>query len=173
VIKILICPSDGSMPNPPVGTYLNQYYFGLSSYGGSSGTSATTTNGNASLKNGMFFMNSSVKIASVTDGLSQTLMFGERSRRNLPATSTSQSLGGWAWANFFAQEDNTMNGSEPIEGVALHDLNQFGSQHSGGSISNFCLGDGSVRSIRKAVDIVTLQRLCAIADGQVIDESRY
>ncbi|HJZ94744.1 MAG TPA: DUF1559 domain-containing protein [Gemmataceae bacterium] len=173
VVKILICPSDGSMPNPPVGTYLNQYYFGLSSYGGCSGTSATTTNGNQSLKNGMFFMNSTVRINSVTDGLSQTLMFGERSRRNLPATNSYQALGGWAWANFFAQEDNTMNASQPIEGVALHDLNQFGSQHSGGTISNFCFGDGSVRSIRKSVDIVTLQRLAAIADGQVIDASRY
>jgi prepilin-type N-terminal cleavage/methylation domain-containing protein/prepilin-type processing-associated H-X9-DG protein len=168
VVKILVCPSDAAMPNPPVGTYLGQYYFGLSSYGGCSGTSATTTNGNASLKNGIFYMNSSVKIASITDGTSNTFMFGERSRKNLPATSTSQSLGGWAWANYYAQEDNTMNASEPIEGFAVHDLNQFGSLHSAGDISNFCFADGSVKSVRKSVDIVTLQRLAAIADGQVI-----
>jgi prepilin-type N-terminal cleavage/methylation domain-containing protein len=103
VVKILICPSDGAMPNPAVGVYNTNYYFGLTSYGGCSGTSATTTSGGSSLQNGMFYMNSSVRFANITDGTSQTLMFGERSRRNLQATSTSQSLGGWAWANYFGQ----------------------------------------------------------------------
>jgi prepilin-type N-terminal cleavage/methylation domain-containing protein/prepilin-type processing-associated H-X9-DG protein len=173
IVKILICPADAGMPRPEVGVYQGVYYFGLSSYGGCSGTSATTTNGLQSLKNGIFFMNSSVNIAAITDGTSNTLMFGERSRKNLPATSTSQALGGWAWANFLAQEDNTMNASKPIEGFAVHDLNQFGSLHSGGLIANFCLADGSVRSIRSSVDIVTLQRLAAISDGQVIDVSKY
>src|SRR5262249_57084489 len=56
VVKILICPSDGSMPNPPVGTYLNQYYFGLSSYGGWSGAAAPTTNGHHTVKNGIVVM---------------------------------------------------------------------------------------------------------------------
>src|SRR5262249_50650964 len=145
VIKILVCPSDSAMPRPPVGVYSGQYYFGLTSYGGCSGTSATTTNGDQSLQNGLFYMNSTVPVADITDGTSNPLMFGERSRKNLPATSSSQALGGWAWVNAFAQEDNTMNTSEPIEGVQLHDLNQFGSQHSGGSIANFAFADGSVK----------------------------
>src|ERR1700730_4263808 len=34
IVKILICPSDGAMPAPPVGVYVNKYYFGLTSYGG-------------------------------------------------------------------------------------------------------------------------------------------
>jgi prepilin-type N-terminal cleavage/methylation domain-containing protein/prepilin-type processing-associated H-X9-DG protein len=168
IVNILICPADSAMPNPAVGTF-GALTFGLTSYGGCSGTSATTTNGLASLKNGMFFTNSTVRIASILDGTSNTLMFGERSRLSLPATSTSQALGGWAWCNQFAQEDNTMNTSVPIEGVKVHDLNAFGSQHSGGAIANFCLADGSVRSIRKTVSIVVYQRLSAIADGQVID----
>jgi prepilin-type N-terminal cleavage/methylation domain-containing protein/prepilin-type processing-associated H-X9-DG protein len=172
VVKILVCPSDSAMPNPAVGQY-GAYYFGLSSYGGCSGTSATTTTGAASLKNGVFYMNSSVRIADISDGTSQTLMFGERSRQNLPATSTSQSLGGWAWVNQYAQEDNTMNASVPMEGVAVHDLNAFGSRHAGGDSANFCFADGSVRSIQKGVSIVTLQRLAARNDGQVIDASSY
>src|SRR5262249_39781337 len=88
VVKILICPSDGAMPNPPVGQYLT-HSFGLPSYGGCSGTSPTTTSGTASRQNGLFYMNSSVRLAEITDGTTNTLMFGERSRRNLPATSTS------------------------------------------------------------------------------------
>jgi prepilin-type N-terminal cleavage/methylation domain-containing protein/prepilin-type processing-associated H-X9-DG protein len=174
VVKILVCPSDSAMPSPPVGTY-GTYYFGLTSYGGCSGTFKTNTSPPAPgvLPNGIFFMNSAVTIPGITDGTSNTLLFGERSRLNLPATSTSQSLGGWAWANFYAQEDNTMNASEPMEGVAVHDLNQFGSQHSGGSIANFCFADGSVKSLPKSLNIVTFQRLAARNDGQVIDGSQY
>jgi prepilin-type N-terminal cleavage/methylation domain-containing protein/prepilin-type processing-associated H-X9-DG protein len=172
VVKILVCPSDSAMPNPAVGQY-GVYYFGLTSYGGCSGTSATTTSGNSSLKNGIFYMNSSVRIADILDGTSGTLLFGERSRKNLPATSTSQSLGGWAWANQYAQEDNTMNTSEPIEGVLLHDLNQFGSQHSGGAISNFTFADGSVKSISKSINIVVFQRISTRAGGEVVDATSY
>jgi prepilin-type N-terminal cleavage/methylation domain-containing protein/prepilin-type processing-associated H-X9-DG protein len=172
VVKILICPSEGSMPPGNVGQY-GIYYFGLTSYGGCSGTSATTTNGAQSLKNGIFFMNSSVNMLDITDGTANTLMFGERSRLNLPATSSSQALGGWAWANFFAQEDNTMNASEPIQGMKIHDLNQFGSQHTGGLISNFAFADGSVRSLQSSINIVTLQRLAARNDGKVVDASQY
>jgi prepilin-type N-terminal cleavage/methylation domain-containing protein/prepilin-type processing-associated H-X9-DG protein len=172
VVKILVCPSDSAMKNPPVGQY-GIYYFGLTSYGGCSGTSATTTSGNQSLKNGIFYMNSSVRMLDITDGTTNTLMFGERSRLNLPATGSSQALGGWAWANFFAQEDNTMNASEPIEGMRVHDLNQFGSQHSSGLISNFAFADGSVKSLQKSISIVTFQRLAARNDGQVIDATHY
>jgi prepilin-type N-terminal cleavage/methylation domain-containing protein/prepilin-type processing-associated H-X9-DG protein len=172
VINILVCPTDSAMPNPAVGTY-GVYYFGLVSYGGCSGTSATTTNGALSLKNGIFFINSSVGITNITDGTSNCLMFGERSRLNLPATSTSQSVGGWAWVNQYAMEDNTMNASEPIEGVNLHDLNQFGSQHAGGDICNFAFADGSVRSIGKSISIVAFQRLAARNDGNVVDASQW
>jgi prepilin-type N-terminal cleavage/methylation domain-containing protein/prepilin-type processing-associated H-X9-DG protein len=172
VVKTLICPSDAAMPYGGVGQY-GAYYFGLSSYGGCSGTSATTTAGNQSLKNGIFFMNSAVRITDIWDGTSNTLLYGERSRMNLPATSSSQSLGGWAWVNFFAQEDNTMNTSEPIEGLKLHDLNQFGSQHSGGLLANFAFADGSVKPIQKGINIVVFQRLSTRAGGEAVDASAY
>jgi prepilin-type N-terminal cleavage/methylation domain-containing protein/prepilin-type processing-associated H-X9-DG protein len=168
VVHIMICPSDSAMPDPATGKYSN-LVFGLNSYGGCAGTSATTTNGLQSLKNGIFFMNSSVRIRDIVDGTSNTLMFGERSRLNLPATSTSESLSGWAWVNQYAQEDNTMNTSEPMEGMAVHDLNQFGSQHAGGSIANFCFADGSVKSLQSTINMVTYQRLSTRAGGEVID----
>ena len=168
VVKILICPSEIGGGHPwPVGTY-GVYYFGLSSYGGCSGTSATTTTGTLSLKNGIFFMNSSTRMTDIKDGTSITLMFGERSRLNLPPTSTSESLGGWAWCNQYAQEDNTMNASVLMEGIALHDLNAFGSQHDGDG-ANFAFADASVRYLTPSIGIVTFQRLAAIADGRVIN----
>jgi Protein of unknown function (DUF1559) len=172
VVKILVCPSDAAMPTPAIGQY-GVYYFGLSSYGGCSGTSATTTNGSQSLKDGAFFMNSSVRLTDVTDGTSGTLMFGERSRMNLPATSNARAIGGWAWANYYAQEDNTMNTSESMQGITTHDLNQFGSQHVGGLLSNFAMADASVRSISTSINILVFQRLSTRAGGEVVDASAY
>ena len=170
VIATLICPSEAFAPPNNVGTY-GSLTFGLSNYGGCSGTSATSSTASQMAKNGVFFMNSRITLGSITDGSSNTLLFGERSRQNLPPTGSSEALGGWAWANFFAQEDNTMNTSEPMEGVALHDLNQFGSQHSGGSLANFAFADGSIRSISKDISIVNYQRLSARNDGSVVDDN--
>jgi prepilin-type N-terminal cleavage/methylation domain-containing protein/prepilin-type processing-associated H-X9-DG protein len=169
VIPMLICPSDAFMPNSNVGTYGN-LYFGLTSYGGCSGTSQTSSTASQMLKNGIFYMNSRISIPAILDGASNTIMFGERSRQNMPATSSSEALGGWAWCNSYAQEDNTMNTSEPIEGVQLHDLNQFGSQHSGGVISNFAFADGSVRTISQSISIITYQRLSTRSGGEVVDD---
>jgi prepilin-type N-terminal cleavage/methylation domain-containing protein/prepilin-type processing-associated H-X9-DG protein len=172
VVKTLICPADGSMPSGYVGQY-GVYYFGLSSYGGCSGTSATTTAANQSLKNGIFYMNSATHMDDISDGTSNTFLYGERSRKNLPATSTSESVGGWAWCNVYAQEDNTMNTSEPMEGMLLHDLNQFGSQHSAGLLANFAFADGSVRPIFKSINIITYQRLSTRAGGEVVNVGDY
>jgi prepilin-type N-terminal cleavage/methylation domain-containing protein/prepilin-type processing-associated H-X9-DG protein len=169
VVPMLICPADGFFPSTYVGTYGN-LYFGLTSYGGCSGTSQTSTVANQMALNGIFYMNSRVNIGAVSDGTGNTLFFGERSRQNLPPTSSSEALGGWAWANAFAQEDNTMNTNEPIEGVQLHDLNQFGSQHSSGDLANFAFADGSVRAISRSIGIVTFQRLSTRAGGEVVDE---
>jgi prepilin-type N-terminal cleavage/methylation domain-containing protein/prepilin-type processing-associated H-X9-DG protein len=172
VVSVLQCPADFVLVGTPIGQY-GSLYFGLASYGGCAGTSATTYSGGSSLQNGVFYMNSSVTLKGITDGTSSTLMFGERSRLNLPPGSSSEALGGWAWCNKYAQEDNTMNTSEGIEGILTHDLNQFGSQHSGGSISNFAFADGSVRSINKTIDIILFQRISTRAGNEVVDVSSF
>lgn len=170
VLPLLVCPADGAFPPGHVGQDGN-LYFGLTSYGGCSGTSATSTTASQMNLDGLFWMNSSVKINQITDGTSNTLMFGERSRLNLPATTSSEALGGWAWGNYYAQEDNTMNTSEPIEGILPHDLNQFGSQHNGGVLANFAFADGAVHAINKNISIVLFQRLSTRAGGETVDES--
>jgi len=170
VIPMFICPSDAYFPPNYVGTYGN-LYLGLTSYGGCSGTSATTITAIQTFKNGIFYLNSRNSLATILDGSSNTFLFGERSRKNLAVTKSSEALGGWAWANTYSQEDNTMNTSEPMEGINLHDLNQFGSQHAGGAISNFAFADGSIRSISNDINIITYQNLSTRAGGETIDEN--
>ncbi len=174
VVPMLVCPSDGFFPSGYVGQYGN-LYFGLASYGGCSGTSATPSDGkpmaNEMARNGLFYLNSRNSIATVLAGTSQTIAFGERSRQNLPATGSSEALGGWAWANGYAMEDNTLNTNERMEGVLQHDLNQFGSQHSAGEIANFAFADGSVRTISHEINLITFQRLSMRANDKVVDEN--
>ena len=66
-----------------------------------------------------------------------------------------------------------MNTSEPMEGIRTHDLNQFGSMHSGGLLSNFAMADASVRSISTRINLIVFQRLSTRAGGEVVDASAY
>jgi prepilin-type processing-associated H-X9-DG protein len=65
-------------------------------------------------------------------------------------------------------EDFTMNTYEPMEGVADHDLNQFGSQHGGGTGANFAFADGSIKFISKTIDMDTYRALSTRAANEVI-----
>jgi prepilin-type N-terminal cleavage/methylation domain-containing protein/prepilin-type processing-associated H-X9-DG protein len=176
VIPMLTCPADGFFPSGYVGSY-GTLYFGLTSYGGCSGFLPTNSNANAMQHGtGIFFMNSRITLSAITDGTSTTLLFGERSRKHLRVTSSSEALGGWAWCNSFAQEDNTMNTSDKIEGdhtppLTDHSLDVFGSQHAGGDMANFAFADGSVRSISKSIDLVNFQKLSTRASGEIVDEN--
>src|SRR5262249_8176801 len=127
VIQILVCPSD-NMPNPPVGQYTvasgadaGDYFFGLSSYAGCAGSHSCYWP-SAVTQDGIFNINSRIRIAEITDGTSNTIMFGERSHFDpnygllTPAGTNLNTWGGWAWANTSAIEDETLSadGTLPI-----------------------------------------------------------
>ena len=85
VLKGLLCPSD-TIPQNPINSGSNRWY-GLTSYGGNGGSRSYDPQ--FATNDGIFFVvgpgsqtapnASSVRIADVTDGLSNTLLFGERS----------------------------------------------------------------------------------------------
>ena len=82
----------------PVSTYTNAgvtYYFGMNSYGANGGTRAWYVNNMTT--DGMFYINSSVRIPGVTDGTSNTFLFGERYHLDAgyPAINTLGGSGLW------------------------------------------------------------------------------
>src|SRR5262249_55190927 len=83
ILLVLLCPSD-SLPNP---VYLSmdgfpqyayaQGYYGMSSYGGNAGKRSFALA--QATRDGVFFQDSSIRLADLTDGASNTFLFGERS----------------------------------------------------------------------------------------------
>jgi prepilin-type processing-associated H-X9-DG protein/prepilin-type N-terminal cleavage/methylation domain-containing protein len=181
-IKLYYCPAD-FLPYPPVTIYTaddgTNYYFGMSSYGGNAGTVSVYWP-NASL-DGIFYINSRVTIHDITDGTSLTLFFGERYHRDptfdLLAGTPLNTYGGWAWANVYAMEDQTLSSQAPINYMIPTNitsdptyyyqntrLGAFGSGHQGGA--NFAFADGSVRFLHDSLPQQTLQWLSTRAGGE-------
>jgi prepilin-type N-terminal cleavage/methylation domain-containing protein/prepilin-type processing-associated H-X9-DG protein len=180
-VRTLLCPSD-SLPLQGVVQGYNSYYFGMISYGGIAGTVSTFwTN---STRDGIFYVNSQTRTASITDGTSNTLFFAERYHRdpnwNFAAGKGSLDLntyGGWVWTNVNAMEDLTLGTEVPINwmipanqtgfGVTDPRLNAIGSGHTGGA--NACFGDGSTRFLTNALSLQVLQALGTRNGGEVVE----
>jgi prepilin-type N-terminal cleavage/methylation domain-containing protein/prepilin-type processing-associated H-X9-DG protein len=177
VLPLLLCPSD---PMPAyVTTYTTggrTYYFGMNSYGANAGTRSWYV---ASMTtDGVFWINSQVRIADITDGTAYTFLFGERSHTdpNYPAIAT---LGGWAWANYNAPQDYLLSTSVPLNyrlppGTVTGPPNFpeddrvacFGSNHPSGA--NFAFCDGSVRfvTLTSNADLPIYQALSTRRGGE-------
>lgn len=112
---------------------------------------------------------SRTNMASVTDGLSNTLMIGER-HVPIPLIGNEITggdgavLSGWAYTSMRKAGPGRGLAKGPNDTASTHGT--FGSWHPG--ICNFVLGDASVRSIKVTIDTENLGRLAQRADGGVI-----
>lgn len=165
-LPILACPSDPRTPGPQV---ISGENVSLTSYLGSAGTDYLK-------KDGIYFVDSNIRMSQILDGTSQTLTFGER-------PPSSDLVIGWWYAGIGINAQGTgefllgaaerndnpsipcprgpyvfQKGKFSVQCDALH----YWSPHPGGA--NFALADGSVRFITYgAADI--LPKLATRAGG--------
>lgn len=115
--------------------------------------------------NGLFYGNSRHRFRDILDGLSNTLMIGERNSR----------LGGSIWHGVIHDANES---AARIIGAADHSPNSisghfedFGSYHVGGS--QFVLSDGSVHMITDSIDMKVYHALTTRANKEVIDANEF
>jgi prepilin-type processing-associated H-X9-DG protein len=131
--------------------------------------------------NGTRDRGSSVRVADISDGTSNTLLAGEKCL-NLGLTNQRQTdddsgwIDGWDWDNirwgYFQPHADWDDGSPSAADNGNADLHSaFGSSHNG--FFNAALCDGSVRSISFNVSLDTFKKLSSRNDGQIIDGNAF
>ena len=112
--------------------------------------------------NGVFFHNSRINFKQVFDGLSKTLLAGERSSLHGGSTWLGVITGGHeAMALIVGAGDHTPN--QPPPGGHLDD---FASNHAGMTLFVRC--DGSVNSVADDIEESVFQSLCTRAGDEVV-----
>jgi prepilin-type N-terminal cleavage/methylation domain-containing protein len=112
---------------------------------------------------GMFSTRSKTRMPNITDGLSNTIMFGEAlgGRTNNKPTATFTWMGCGMLATFKGLIDPDSTANPPPR-----TFSQFGSEHPG--VVNFALADGSIRRVNLRVDFATFVAFSAMRDGQLL-----
>jgi prepilin-type N-terminal cleavage/methylation domain-containing protein/prepilin-type processing-associated H-X9-DG protein len=190
IVKTYLCPSDAGPQHTTYTASGTTWYFAANSYVANAGIVGFYTS--SMDQTGIFYINSSVTMTGISDGTSNTFMFGERNRIDpnfdvVYGTSTQpdyfEEHSGWAWTNSLPGFDYLGGAVQPINwkfpavktdpGFVLEDarFSSYGSGHTAGA--NFCFADGSVRFLTQTVPLVVLQQLSTRNGGEVIDASQY
>src|SRR5581483_3551884 len=167
-VTILACPADGRVPGPAT---VGGVAVAFTSYRGVEGIDQFR-------KDGMLYLDSSVRLTQATDGTSQTLLVGERPpsadfRLGWWYRGWGQSQDGSAEMLLGVSELNTSRPSCPPGPYQfgpgridnLCDTFHFWSLHPGGA--NFLFADGSVRFLAYSARDV-LPALATRAGGEVV-----
>jgi prepilin-type N-terminal cleavage/methylation domain-containing protein/prepilin-type processing-associated H-X9-DG protein len=184
--KPLVCPSDNGMPSEAKDTTQSPpQQWALISYKANAGT-VSYPNGSETGDGMMYVAHRGHRIADVTDGTSNTLLFGERyCFDRIYDQYTGDKLHYWGWAYYASNAGDILSGTSvpmnfnlpenfPTLPVAQQVLlvvqrrSNFGSGHTGGA--NFALVDGSVRFIQDTIAKATYAALGTRAGGEVVGD---
>lgn len=174
---VLVCPSDPW-------SHAGRDQVGTTNYCGVHNDYVADVDVN---QNGVFFLNSAIRMDDVRDGLSTTVFVGEsigplfflKDKKPLGwLPGTAENLrAGVLWTNAdhrsdpprFSSAPRVFGSYRPPEKVLPEHATQvFSSAHSGGA--NMLFGDGSVRLVNENIDTRTMRNLCHRADGELFDE---
>jgi prepilin-type N-terminal cleavage/methylation domain-containing protein/prepilin-type processing-associated H-X9-DG protein len=183
LIKTYICPAGYVSPLFPYESAApwGPYSFALTSYLANAGTRGYAyESGLAPSRDGVFYGNSKKRLTAITDGTSNTLLFGERTywepNANGQCNPNVADWGAWGAASgiIFDMGDTTGSSWVPINtlctGAITYNMrvNAFGSEHGGRLGANFVFADGSVHFLSNATDLLTLQYLSTASTGEVV-----
>jgi prepilin-type processing-associated H-X9-DG protein len=185
-----LCPSDSTKTVVPVRNEANTqtvYEVGTGNYVGMYGRGEVgEAPGDG---DGLFFRNSKIDFAQITDGSSQTFAVGERSHNLSYVTWTGRAVGGWLHTTASFEGGRNQFNPDPEESftmilgpVGLEDgvrtpnhpmahVEDYWSQHPGGV--NFLFADGSVRFIKNTIAPLVYQALATRAGSEVISSDQY
>lgn len=154
-------------------------------------TTVVTVNGEArNIADGPFYRNSGTKLAEVTDGLTNTIFFGEHSSRLSEKTWVGVPPGGHTHPQFLTLENGPdaaatlvlvhagpsggeldITGSPIIHPVNFptYHVGQMYSEHPGGGM--VAMGDGSVQFIAETIDLLLFAELSSMNEREVISDA--
>jgi prepilin-type N-terminal cleavage/methylation domain-containing protein/prepilin-type processing-associated H-X9-DG protein len=183
VLSTLVCPSDVIAENPfrqtPKFNPSGELY-GVTSYGGVGGI-ATFPAAEEATNDGVFFKNSSISIAHIVDGTSNTLFFAERFHVD---HSYDANAGSFAKLNSWGMWAPT-TGDGGLGDVVLGAMKGINYKHPGGAVNatyqsmrvmaigsghpggaNLTLADGSTRFFSQTTPLPLFQHLSTRAGGE-------
>jgi prepilin-type N-terminal cleavage/methylation domain-containing protein/prepilin-type processing-associated H-X9-DG protein len=189
-VNSYLCPSDAPPSQVPVRNETNTatiYTVGTGNYVGMYGLGEIGAAPGAG--NGIFFRNSRVRFADVTDGTSQTLAVGERSHNLSYVTWTGRAVGGWLFKTSSVEGGTDTFAADPEESwtmvlgpVGLADgprtpnhprahVEDYWSRHPGGV--NFLFADGSVHFLKSSINPTVYRALGTRAGGEVVSADSF
>ncbi|MBA4189338.1 MAG: hypothetical protein C0467_15180 [Planctomycetaceae bacterium] len=148
-LTVLLCP--GRAPSTPTGFPAPTCYVGIAGVGADAATLALVPGLPTPGRAGPFRYDAPTPFDRITDGLSQSLLFGE----------TADSPGSWLRGGFSTTRGfDTAPGAKPYLGGG----GQFGGYFP--NSTNFAICDGSVRTFTQRVTPDVLLKLATIAGGE-------
>jgi prepilin-type processing-associated H-X9-DG protein len=189
-VQNYLCPSDVTPDMVPVRNQENTdtvYTVGTGNYVGMYGLGEIGESPGRA--DGLFFRNSKIGMADITDGASNTFAVGERSHNLSYVTWTGRAIGGWLFATSSFEGGMDKFNPDPEESftmilgpVGLEDglrtpnnpeahVEDYWSWHPGGV--HFLFADGSVHFIKSTIHPLPYRALATRAGSEALDGNSF